>query len=80
VNDGENFGSVFFPVTLLVYGPAAPNVNSIKVAHTHGLTTDILSACTALPATQDCIVVTKSGSDVQIIVWLHQNGGVRGIG
>jgi hypothetical protein len=80
VNSGHDYGATFFPVTLLVYGQSAPNdLSTIKVVHVGASTTDVLSQCTTT-VHENCIQVSKVGNDVQIIVWLHQNGGVRGIG
>jgi hypothetical protein len=79
VNNGHDFGSVFFPVTILVYGQVAPNdLSTIKVAHVHDGITDILPQCTSVH--ENCIDVSKVSNNVQIVVWLHQNGGVKGIG
>jgi hypothetical protein len=88
-NDADYQGSPF-EVTLLLYGKSIPNgvqLSDIKVIHvlenpagTETLTqTD--NACPSDPSTTtaDCIAsVTKAGQNVEIVLWLIKNGGLRG--
>jgi len=78
-----------FQVTLLLYGKSVPNgvnTSDIKVYHvlTSGsieLLTQSANACPSDPSTTtaDCIAsVTKQGANYQIVLWLIQNGGLRG--
>ena len=77
-------------VTLLLYGPSVPNgatVDNINLWH-EGSSPEIISLpCTdssAIPhqpgnTGNECITVTKIGSNFQIVAWLHHNGGLKGI-
>lgn len=79
VNNGQQFAT-FFPITLLVRAIDAPNnLSQIKVAHVldNGKTVE-LDQCTT-DVLQNCIVVTPVGTNVQIKVYVNQNGGIRGI-
>lgn len=75
-----------FKVTLFVWGGAVPggtSTSSIKVLHTTdlGTTYAISQACTptsGTPTNAECLTVTKVGSNYQIVVWLFQNGSIRG--
>ena len=77
-------------MTLLLYGKSIPNgvqLSDIKVIHvlenpagTETLT-QTANACPPDPGTTtaDCIAsVTKTGQNVQIVLWLIKNGGLHG--
>jgi hypothetical protein len=88
-NDTPYIGNAF-EVTLLLYGKSIPNgvqLSDIKVIHvlenpagTETLTqTGNASPSDPSTTTADCIAsVTKAGQNVQIVLWLIQNGGLRG--
>jgi hypothetical protein len=90
VNNAADYSSSPFQVTLLLYGKSIPNgvqLSDIKVIHvldnvggTETLT-QTANACPSDPSTTtaDCIAsVTKVGQNVQVVLWLIQNGGLRG--
>ena len=80
-----------FKVTILIRGTSVPGgvaLSDIYVLHTSGgTTTTIDKDCTFTTGVtkpnnigpDGCIVVTKVGPNVQIVVWLLSNGGVHGI-
>jgi hypothetical protein len=73
-----------FKVTLTIYKNAVPgglSTSDINVLHTlnDGSTYVISAACPASgPITTECRTVTKVGQNWQIVVWLLQNGALRG--
>jgi hypothetical protein len=86
VNNGQVFGAPF-KVTLTIYGKSVPNgatAANIVVLHTldDGVTTQTISAdcspSTGTPTNAECRTVTKVGTNYQIVVWLFENGGIRG--
>lgn len=87
VDNGNPFA--LFPVTLTILGNAVPSkatTSTIFVYHVldNGSVETVNTACTfgagsSVPTgTTSCIVVTKVGSDFQIVLWTPTNGGVRG--
>jgi hypothetical protein len=89
VNNGTTYSGSAFQVTLLLYGKSIPSgvtTSQISVLHVlDGGTTETLTqtgnACPATPSTTtaDCIAsVTKTGQNYTIVLWLIQNGGLRG--
>jgi len=90
VNNAAPYSGNAFEVTLLLYGKSIPNgvqLSDIKVIHVldNGGGTETLTqtanACPSDPSTTtaDCIAsVTKVGQNVQVVLWLIQNGGLRG--
>lgn len=75
-----------FQVTIFVWGGAVPggtSVDQIYVLHTTnaGATYEIREHCTpstGTPTNAECLTVTKVGSNYKIVVWLYQNGNLRG--
>jgi Domain of unknown function DUF11 len=79
-----------FKVVLLIRGSelsGSPDLSTIYVEHTSAdgsTTTQIRTQCdsaTSKPTnigTDGCILVSKVGSNIQIIVWLITNGGLKG--
>jgi hypothetical protein len=81
-----------FKVTLLIRGSelsGSPDLSTIFVEHTStdgSTTTPIKTTCTfdgtnpkpTNIGTDGCIVVSKVGSNIQIIVWLITNGSLKG--
>jgi hypothetical protein len=89
VNNNANYSGSAFEVTLFVYGKSVPNgvsTSDIKVWHvlnngTVELLTQTGDACPSDPSTttEDCIAsVTKVGQNYKVVLWLVQNGGMRG--
>lgn len=90
VGDGSPYATAF-KVTLVVRGSAVPgglSPEDIVVVHVlDDGSVDVigddssercLSATTAPAAPPDCIYVEKVGSNWQIVVWMFQNGTLRG--
>ena len=85
VAGGAAFGTPF-KVTLLVWGnevPGGVGTGDIVVLHTTdgGSTYVIDTPCTpstGTPTNAECLTVTKVGSNYKIVVWLFQNGNLRG--
>ena len=91
VDDNAQFGTPF-KVTLLVLGSAVPGgtgVEDIVVVHVlDDGTVDVIgdaedgselcNSTTGTPTNADCITVTKVGGNYKIVVWLLQNGNIRG--
>ena len=90
IDNGHNFGHDTTPkafrVTLVLAGssvPAGATVNTINLIHVldDGTAYPISQRCTpttGTPTNAECITVTKSGNNFQIVAWLFQNGGIRG--
>ena len=86
VAGGKSYEPALFKVTLFIWGGAVPggaSPDEIVVLHTTDLgTTDVISeACspsTGTPTNGECLTVTKVGSNYKIVVWLFQNGFIRG--
>lgn len=89
VNNGATYSGSAFQVTLVLYGKSLPNgVGTADIAVLHVLDgggvetlTQSGNACPATPSstTADCIAsVTKVGQNYNIVLWLIQNGGLRG--
>jgi hypothetical protein len=89
VNNAATYSGNAFQVTLLLYGKSIPNgvqLSDLKVLHVldNGTTETLTQTGNACPVpasstTADCIAsVTKVGQNVQIVLWLIQNGGLRG--
>jgi hypothetical protein len=85
VAGGKTYGAPF-KVTLFVWGGAVPggaSTGEVQVLHTTdlGTTYAISQACTpatGTPTNAECLTVTKVGSNYRIVVWLFQNGFIRG--
>ena len=85
VNGGAPYGSAF-KVTLLIWGGAVPggvSLGSIVILHTldNGTTTTISTHCTpttGTPTNAECLTATRVGSNYRIVVWIFQNGNLRG--
>jgi hypothetical protein len=87
VDDNHNYGpTTAFKVTLMLLGSAVPGgvtASEIEVLHTTnaGSTYLINATCTpttGTPTNAECKTVTKIGSNFRIVVWLFQNGAIRG--
>jgi hypothetical protein len=87
VNGGQPYGTPF-KVVLTLYGGLVPGgtaTSDIVLLHTldDGTTTDVLTQnCnfvgTSQVPTNECIQVSKVGSNYQIIAWLFKNGSLKG--
>ena len=81
MNNGQVFGT-YFPITILVRASDAPN-NLSQIGFVHVLdngTAQVLKQCTT--TLQNCVQVTNAGPNnqyVQMVAWVNQNGGGRGI-
>lgn len=86
VNNGANYSPSPFKVTLFVWGGAVPggtSTSEVVVLHTPdaGSTYVIDTPCspaTGTPTNAECLTVTKVGKDYRIVVWIFQNGSLRG--
>jgi hypothetical protein len=72
-----------FPVTVLVFGKSIPKqttLDQINLIHVLDDGTPVLMSqrCGATP-TLNCVTVTQVGTNVRIVGWVNENGGVRGI-
>jgi Domain of unknown function DUF11 len=88
VGGGRLFASPF-KVVLTILGSAVPsgaNTNNIEVLHTYTdsngaqLTETISAHCPSQPpaaSAAPCLVVSKVGKNIQIVIWLLRNGGIR---
>jgi len=84
VNHGFDYGSTYFPVTLMLFAKSLPSLtqSNIQLIHTDdaGNVLQVLPQCASGGALQDCIQVTKVGGNYKIVAWVHQNGGFKGMG
>jgi hypothetical protein len=76
-----------FKVTLVIAGSSVPagattlNIDVIHVDEVTGVAYEISARCnptTGTPNNPECVTVTRVGANFQIVVWLLENGGVRG--
>jgi hypothetical protein len=85
VNHDQDFGTTFFPVTLMFYGKSLPSTiskSNIQLIHTNdtGGAATVLPQCAQGAALENCIQVTQVGGNFKVVAWVDHNGGFKGMG
>jgi len=86
VDDGAQ-QSAFFPITIMIYGKSVPtsvSIGDIALIHTDDsgnvIGTGPLTQCAPDAPLQNCLQVSKVGSNYKIVAWVDRNGGFKGMG